>query len=1026
MSNPINPLAKFRSYSYYHVLAVCDTSVTASELSHASNPNLWQHAQSVMDSPDIELLGKYAPKTTPNGGRYIVLINGAEDADLIIEKVQYYSTVAGMAVDGDGSSSIACEGVMRISEPYGMNFFDVMTLALLSLEVDVTSASFLLKTFFIGHTDSGSVETISTVAPLEILISDMKAKVSEAGGIYNLDFVAQAGGAARMPLYSKVGTGVKMAVTATAGDDNVTLSRAMTTLENKLATQYESQYVCMVTSVEFAQSEAGLQEDIAGRLSRINYYISLDDMYDESYLVTDGPSEYKDVGLCNEGVYVDSGPNANIESVIRSILNRCPKIAEDANGVGSDNSKFVENTKITYKIKSVVRTTRGEGDLIEHNVYYHVFPVRVADEVPSYDIVNLNSSGSGANILELNYTYTGMNTDIIKFDIEMPYGLMYLQTASITNTFLDQLEVVSSRTTTTPNLLQKLKAAGPKSRLPVPFGTQVTDPQLTNTQHPVGTANSLYTISEAAEYNQPSVTIEILGNPSIMSMINASHDTDPAYFTASVSEIPDLSSVDLANETTQVVNVLNDWQGVPSFVKINVNMPANNDPLQLMRSGSFSRPFWYQGYYWLITVNNKFEDSVFTQELELITRPDGALTPEATQQMNIFGASFQQGTNQCYDNRVSASPNQNMVAYQNAEPFPSYNPESEKVTAHALERIQANRQLCAVTGWNRASAHVKDAILEAAEMYGTDPVLLAMFAFKESNFNPAAKAPGSSASGLYQHINSTWDMIVTQGRIKGLPANTPRELARSKRFDARFSARGGASYINEVIRIVGSNTPGNVYLGYFSGPGTAKKIVNGSRSGMLLRTALGDTLTGKMIKANPTIISWNTTCLDMVRWADRAMQIALKGSCPPEAALPPEEVATVEEVETTDPQVTGGGGSSGGAGASNSSGSSGSWEESTDTEMVTTDDDNIPIDAGITAISRGAEGETSNPVDHPITRTSAEAISAATDPTIIAKQQDSVCGTNKLPTSDQIIDSSEGGDGTTLEPGQTTGTSGSW
>lgn len=1032
-----NPLSKFRSYRYYHIIAMCDTSDTASQLINLNTVDAWQHPTGVTASPEFDMLGKYAPKATPSGGKYIILINGAEDADLIIEKMNFMSSTAGKAVFGDAGSSVFGDGSLTVTEPHGMNFLDILVLSAMALNCELVTATVVIKTIFVGYTDDGRIETIANSAPLESMIYDLKANVTEKGGTYVISFLAQAGGTARLPTYSNIGTGIKMAIKSTANMPSVTLSRALATLQSKVQAQYEEQYSCIMTSVEYAQSESGIGEDLTNRLSRISYFISLDEMYDDSYVVTDAPSEYKDVGMCNEGIYIDSGPNSSIETIIRSIMDRCPKVAQDASGVGSDNTKFPEGSKVTYKIKAVTRTTTTEDGNVEYQVYYHVYPFRAPNSISSTEI----DSGVGISLFEFDYMYTGLNTDVLKFDIDMPFGAQYINVASINNSFMDQLEVVNSRTTTSPNIFHRLKSSGSNAKLPVPFGNQVVSQTLVNTQNPVNTTNMVYTLANAAVVNQFSVTMEIVGNPLLMSVINSSHTTDPELFKS--SGMINLASVDLTSSDGVPQPSLYNWLDGPTFAKVNINMPINNDPLQLMLSGSgYSRPFWYDGKYIVLTCNSKFEGGVFTQELEMMMHIEDAAKYDITTN-NKFISSFQKGTEQCYDNRMFITPNQNQTAYQNAEPFPSVNEDSTKVSQYILNRARSNKEMCVVTGWDKASPRVQAAILDAAELYGVDPILMGMIASRESNFNPAAKPPASyksTASGLYQHVKDTWNGLVKAGKVQGVPANTPEYKSLALRFDPVYSARGGAAYIRDIVKSVGSDSPGMVYLAYFAGEPTAKKIIRGANAGQTLKAAIGDKLFKKYQSSNPNVItSENFPAASLISWAENKMaKESLRGTCaksmmPTESELDAAKTIKIPaDVEESLGNLT----------------TKGNVQQTANTPSAT--DNPYLVEAGVEAylekiskehkegpnannpylvdadveeslgsvtasglpgsnqaslssIDRGEDAYSNDQVDIVISRSGAEAISIVTDPAILEKQRQSVCGIGKLPETTEDI-----------------------
>lgn len=123
-------------------------------------------------------------------------------------------------------------------------------------------------------------------------------------------------------------------------------------------------------------------------------------------------------------------------------------------------------------------------------------------------------------------------------------------------------------------------------------------------------------------------------------------------------------------------------------------------------------------------------------------------------------------------------------------------------------------------GWK----NTKDLIYAAAKMAGVDPKLMATMAAIESGFNWQVKAGTSSATGLFQFINSTWQtMLKKYGAKYGIPMNT-------QPTDPRASALMGAEFIKEnamALKGVKSQlTDTDLYLAHFLGAGGAKKLLS--------------------------------------------------------------------------------------------------------------------------------------------------------------------------------------------------------
>jgi hypothetical protein len=123
-------------------------------------------------------------------------------------------------------------------------------------------------------------------------------------------------------------------------------------------------------------------------------------------------------------------------------------------------------------------------------------------------------------------------------------------------------------------------------------------------------------------------------------------------------------------------------------------------------------------------------------------------------------------------------------------------------------------------GW----ANVKDLIYAAAKMAGVDPKLMATMGAIESGFNWQVKAGTSSATGLYQFINSTWQtMLKKYGAKYGIAPNTPPT-------DPRANALMGAEFIKENAAALKGVKPQltdtDLYLAHFLGAGGAKKLLS--------------------------------------------------------------------------------------------------------------------------------------------------------------------------------------------------------
>lgn len=144
------------------------------------------------------------------------------------------------------------------------------------------------------------------------------------------------------------------------------------------------------------------------------------------------------------------------------------------------------------------------------------------------------------------------------------------------------------------------------------------------------------------------------------------------------------------------------------------------------------------------------------------------------------------------------------------------------------------------------SAEVTKAVQVASAETGVDFSYLLAKAAVESNFDADAKARTSSATGLFQFIDSTWlAMIKEHGAehgygeyadaiAKGNLSSKMRKEILDLRLDAKASALMAAEYTNDNKAILerkvgGEITETDLYMAHFLGAGGASKFLNAMR-----------------------------------------------------------------------------------------------------------------------------------------------------------------------------------------------------
>ncbi|MCB1784500.1 MAG: transglycosylase SLT domain-containing protein [Alphaproteobacteria bacterium] len=144
----------------------------------------------------------------------------------------------------------------------------------------------------------------------------------------------------------------------------------------------------------------------------------------------------------------------------------------------------------------------------------------------------------------------------------------------------------------------------------------------------------------------------------------------------------------------------------------------------------------------------------------------------------------------------------------------------------------------------QASPSVLKAIQSASTQSGVDFSYLLQQASVESGFNPSAKAGTSSATGLYQFIDSTWlQMVERYGDDYGLNTDgmSKQEILKM-RNDPQASSFMAAAFASENERTLAQNWGGDVgatelYMAHFLGAGGASSFLRAMDSNPLRSAA---------------------------------------------------------------------------------------------------------------------------------------------------------------------------------------------
>ena len=147
-----------------------------------------------------------------------------------------------------------------------------------------------------------------------------------------------------------------------------------------------------------------------------------------------------------------------------------------------------------------------------------------------------------------------------------------------------------------------------------------------------------------------------------------------------------------------------------------------------------------------------------------------------------------------------------------------------------LSNFIQNNDLAALAG--KASGTVVSAIKQAAARTGANFAYLVQQANAESSFNPVAKAKTSSASGLYQFIESTWmNMVEKYGDKHGInTSGKSRGDILALRNDPQTASIMAAEFAGENEKFLNAHWGGKVgstelYFAHFMGASGASAFL---------------------------------------------------------------------------------------------------------------------------------------------------------------------------------------------------------
>ena len=598
-----NLLHNYRSYSYKHILIACNTTAIAEFVSNLDNKTLFSD---IISQPGTGSGSNFQDGADANGikissilgkGDYCILINSFTDGEFFIPSATW-QTILSPNYDNknpnkDYTTTVATEGSITVVEPRGFRFLNVMHNVSNLLDCGAVSTIYVLKTVFVGHDDgSHQNEYISNIKPFLFNMRDLTASFDEGGSTYIMPIVGACNGIAKASEYAKV---TLNKVEFTAGE---TLQQSMDKLQVAIQFAYDSAVVKNTTTPQYNPKQRAVKYHIK---------FSNDDDGNPSKYLNNGYS-IDNINVINSGAGKSSGGpvsfgnNMDIESMIIASMKRCTGI--------TDNAKTPEACEI-FKIYTIMSTTLTTVDIT-----YVITPMPV---IESTDLEGTKLTHDGNfNVIEYDYIFTGKNIDIVDFQLKMQHGLVFFQQLEVVP-LSDDSQIAHNKVVAGDTGGRGLNSFLAPNSQPVMSIYNTTRTLDKNARNPLTINDFNVALQKYASLETVAATITIHGNPQLISDMNKM----PSDFTDD-------------SITKQGGGIISNWNSVPSLCKINVSMPSNNSLLGVNLSDpntQFQTPFWYRGYFNVLTIQHNFENGMFTQQLGMINVPliNQPKLPETTQ-----------------------------------------------------------------------------------------------------------------------------------------------------------------------------------------------------------------------------------------------------------------------------------------------------------------------------------------------------------------------------------------------------------
>jgi zinc D-Ala-D-Ala carboxypeptidase len=570
----LNKLDRFRTYAYYHVLAVSGSEHLEKILRTFEDDEQVRHLIST-PTPKDEFGNRqvmYANGQVDDKNRFFILCNGLMDVDLTVDSLTIQSSYSNPKLQTGTESLLASAVTIVIHEPQGVRFLNMFRQICKEFNQPADQMRLVIKTIFVGeYDDTGKIGYLLGTPPICGSITAFKVNVTEAGSVYTADFVFAAGGITYDP-----------ALTSSANGQLIRTEGSIQDALNSLTKAYTE---------DAANNLKRLPADIQANKQALQYVIEIDESIKQV-------ASWNTKGMRNARTGNSGGAqpmvvpaNISFEGAIAYIFEACADYLKQATNGKKDS--------FLYKIVSVLDTSSA-GAKARYRIvpFYHNKFVELGKKMQESDDPE-SMFTKDDRVVIYDYIFTGKNTDIESFDMHIDEGLAYFQTVTSVETYSADAKkgiAVTSGVTPSPGVATPDSMSQATTWAIVGPGTNSSNQR--SSDQGLSKVKEVYDVVYARQ-----MSVEAAKQAAILR--TRGHTGWLSAFSVNPYDM-------LAKARTSIVD------DIPA-VYINIMMPSKYTG-QSTLNRTYEK-FWYQGLWQVLEVSNSFNDGQFTTELSLLAIP---------------------------------------------------------------------------------------------------------------------------------------------------------------------------------------------------------------------------------------------------------------------------------------------------------------------------------------------------------------------------------------------------------------------